>query len=241
MRSARQTSPRRSADGRRRRGPAAFSPGAPAPIALIGGRRERNKAKNREEILSAACRVFTDLGYGAATVRDIVRRTDLASGTFYNYFPDKESVFRALLGGAQERLNRWMNAATVRRSSLDDYVHDRFHAYFSFVAADRAMFDLMRRNAGTIRALSDDPRFTADLAELRGEIGRAIGRGDVPRVDADYLASAIWGTSFEIGVIMVERNPVDVEGATEFATTLFAGAYERAARLTKRVGKGRAK
>ncbi len=41
--------------------------------------------------------MFAELGYDAAGVRDVIRRTDLASGTFYNYFPDKEAVFRAVI------------------------------------------------------------------------------------------------------------------------------------------------
>ena len=46
------------------------------------GRREQNKAENRAALLKAARSVFSEMGYGAAGVRDIVRRTDLASGTF---------------------------------------------------------------------------------------------------------------------------------------------------------------
>src|ERR1019366_10095935 len=55
--------------------------------AVLGGRREQTKAQNRATILHAAREVFAELGYDAAGVRDISRRTDLASGTFYNYFP----------------------------------------------------------------------------------------------------------------------------------------------------------
>src|SRR5438270_9726948 len=65
-----------------------------------GGKRERTKAANRAAILDAATEVFAEVGYGATTVRDIVRRTDLATGTFYNYFPDKEAVLHALLDEA---------------------------------------------------------------------------------------------------------------------------------------------
>ena len=61
------------------------------------GRREQTKANNRAAIMQAARQVFSELGYDAATVRDVIRRTELASGTFYNYFPDKESVLRALM------------------------------------------------------------------------------------------------------------------------------------------------
>ena len=61
------------------------------------GRREQNKAENRAALLKAARTVFADMGYGAAGVRDIVWRTDLASGTFYNYFKDKSEIFEAVV------------------------------------------------------------------------------------------------------------------------------------------------
>src|SRR5499427_6320090 len=61
------------------------------------GRREQNKAENRTALLKAARAVFAEMGYGAAGVRDIVRRTDLASGTFYNYFKDKDEIFEAVV------------------------------------------------------------------------------------------------------------------------------------------------
>ena len=47
-------------------------------------KREQTKARNRAVILKAARSVFVDLGYDAATIRDIVARTQLAPGTFYN-------------------------------------------------------------------------------------------------------------------------------------------------------------
>ena len=56
--------------------------------------------------------VFAELGYGATTVRDIIRATDLASGTFYNYFKSKEEVFQAL----QRRDGVARAAAPARRA-----------------------------------------------------------------------------------------------------------------------------
>jgi AcrR family transcriptional regulator len=63
------------------------------------GRREQSKAANRQAILDAARRVFAQLGYEAASVRDIIRGTELASGTFYNYFKSKEEAARAAREG----------------------------------------------------------------------------------------------------------------------------------------------
>ena len=67
------------------------------------GRREQSKAENRAALLKAARTVFAEMGYGAAGVRDIVRRTDLASGTFYNYFKDKAERLALLQPNALAR------------------------------------------------------------------------------------------------------------------------------------------
>jgi AcrR family transcriptional regulator len=58
--------------------------------AVASGKRAQLKAENRATILDAAREVLAELGYDAAGVSDVIRRTELASGTFYNYFPDKE-------------------------------------------------------------------------------------------------------------------------------------------------------
>src|SRR4029079_10532698 len=110
----------------------ALTEGDPAQMADVAaaGRREATKQANRSAILDAAREVFADLGYGAATVRDIVRRTDLATGTFYNYFPDKEAVFRALLEESAREAPELVRAARKEAPDVESFVHDGFRAYF---------------------------------------------------------------------------------------------------------------
>jgi AcrR family transcriptional regulator len=170
--------------------------GAPA------GKRERTKAANREAILAAARDVFSDIGYGAASVRDIVRRTDLASGTFYNYFPDKESVLRALVDEIAVEARARVRAARAAATTLEEFVADGYRAYFEFLARDPSTVALMRRNAGTIRTLFDEP---------------ALGAG---------IAAAMVGSAVEIGIAMVADDPVDVERAVAFVTSVYVGAFE---------------
>jgi AcrR family transcriptional regulator len=180
--------------------------------AAAGGKREATKAANRAAILEAASDVFAEIGFGAATVRDIVRRTDLATGTFYNYFPDKESVLRALFDEV---------AAEARAG---------FGAYYEFLAEDRRMFDLLRRNAGTIRTLFDEPGLLAGVGELEEDLRAAIAAGAMPEVDVELMARAMVGAGFEVGVLMLEGDPPDVERAVTFVTDLFLGGIERMAR-----------
>src|SRR3954454_1526619 len=76
---------------------------APQSGVAPAGRREERKARNRAKLLVAARKVFSEKGLGEATARDIVRETGLASGTFYNYFRDKEDAFRTLSEQMAER------------------------------------------------------------------------------------------------------------------------------------------
>ena len=192
-----------------------------------GGRRAATKAANRASILAAARAVFSELGYGGATVRDIIRRTDLASGTFYNYFPDKESLFRAVLEESAEKVRARVQAARREAHSLEEFVAAGFREYFSFLADDPAAFALMRRNSGTIRAMFDQPIFGAGIDELAADLRTAMKIGIVPTVDPDYVAAAMVGAALELGVAMIQREPPDVEGATRFATRVFLGGIER--------------
>ena len=188
------------------------------------GRREATKQANRSAILAAAREVFADLGYGAASVRDIVRGTDLASGTFYNYFPDKASVFQALLDESVGEARALARSARRAADSPEEFVADAYRAYFAFLAADPGLFLLVRRNAGTITTVFAEPAFGVSVTELEEDLRDAVARGVLPAHDTDYMAAAMVGTAFEVGVRMVERDPPDVEGATAFACRLFLAA-----------------
>jgi AcrR family transcriptional regulator len=199
--------------------------------AVAGGKREQTKAHNRAAILAAAREVFAELGYDAAGVRDVSRRTDLASGTFYNYFADKEAVFRAVVDESAQEVRRRLREARSDAQTLEQFVGDAYRAWFEFLVEDELMFELMQRNAGPIRALFGDPILGSGVQELLDDITAAIDRGDLPPHDADYMAGAMAGVALELGVRMAERSPADVEGAARFATELFLGGIERLAKL----------
>ncbi|HEX2102441.1 MAG TPA: TetR/AcrR family transcriptional regulator [Solirubrobacteraceae bacterium] len=204
----------------------ARSAGIAAARAGPAGKRERTKAANREAILAAARAVFSDVGYGAASVRDIVRRTDLASGTFYNYFPDKESVLRALVDEIAVEARARVRAARAAATTLEAFVADGYRAYFGFLARDPSTVALMRRNAGTIRALFDEPALGAGIDELRADLEAGVAAGALPPHDTELMAAAMVGSAVEVGIAMVAADPIDVERAVSLVTTVYVGAFE---------------
>jgi AcrR family transcriptional regulator len=203
------------------------------------GKREQNKARNRAEILLAARDVFAGIGYDAASIRDIVARTDLAPGTFYNYFPDKRSVLVALVRESGAEGARRVREARAQAKTLEEFVYNGFRAYFEFIGShDRVSFELMRRNVSTLRSLGlDETGFTLGLDELRSDLKRAIDSGLVPDISIQYVPAAIGAVAFEVGALMVASDPPDIDGATQFASELCLGAIERLHRIQqKRVG-----
>jgi AcrR family transcriptional regulator len=187
------------------------------------GRRERTKAANRAAILEAALAVFGELGYDAASVRDVIRRTDLASGTFYNYFPDKAAIFRALVEQTGDEARRRVSDARANARSAREFVEDAYRAYFEFIVEDPATSAFLRRNAGTIPAFFGDRVVPQGTDELAQDLREAMARGELPEVDVDYCAHTMIAVGLELGNRLLERDPPDVDGATRFATELFLG------------------
>lgn len=193
---------------------------------LATGKREATKAYNRRAILDAAQEIFTEMGYGAASIRDVVRRSGLAAGTFYNYFPDKQSVFHAVLEEHTTELRRRLRESRSRARDAEAIVREGFRTYFSFIAEDRALFEMLRRNAGTVRELFDTPALELGILELREDLAAL---DELSALDLDALAAAMGGVAFELGIRLSEQDPPDVERAARFASELFLGGMNRLA------------
>ena len=187
-----------------------------APAAT--GRRERTKAANRAAIIEAARDVFGERGYEAAGVRDVIRAAGLAAGTFYNYFPDKPAVFRAVVEATGAEARRRVRAARTGAEGFAAFVEEGYRAYFAFIVEDPATFAFLRRNLG--RAARDGSRRRAPARDRRAR--RRPARGRARAGSTSTTARTRWSPSgSSSGARLMERDPPDVAGATEFATGLF--------------------
>jgi len=163
--------------------------------------------------------VFAQLGYEAATVRDIIRGTELASGTFYNYFRSKEEVFEALADDGARRFRPILRAARESASNFEDYLYGSYLAYFQFLLQENRLEGKpIGERQPHVR--TDTPEMIAIYEEVRLGIEDAIERGLAPRLDSDYLAHACIGLAQEVGAAMLRRNPPDAQSAARFAAGL---------------------
>jgi AcrR family transcriptional regulator len=181
--------------------------------AKTSSRRELTKIQNREIILEAARLVFAQLGFATATVRDIIRATPLASGTFYNYFKSKEQVYQALRDEEALAIRPKLREARAAAASAQEFLAESFSTFFWFVAE--------KGGSGGDRFRLDSPEVLAGFAELREDIEKAMARGLLPSTDTRLLTAALTGIALELAEEV--KQGAEIEKVTAFATALFLG------------------
>jgi AcrR family transcriptional regulator len=207
----------------------------PTAAALQGaGKREQTKQANRRSILDAAREVFGEMGYESATVRDIIRRTNLSVGAFYNYYRSKEEVYEALADDGARRFRPILQAQYEKAADFPSYIRGAIEAYYNFLveedeAGQRPPAQTKEHRQPHVRP--ETPEMQAVFEQVRQAISDVLAREHKTPVDAEYLAAACIAIAREVGERMMERRPVDVAGAVEFATQLILGGLPALPRL----------
>ena len=103
----------------------------------ILGKREFHKQQVRERILQESLILFTDNGFEKTTVSDIVENCDIARGTFYNYFPDMNTLFDALINELNQKIVESIQHTRKTTSNLYDYLYGTFKSYFDLISTNQ--------------------------------------------------------------------------------------------------------
>jgi AcrR family transcriptional regulator len=70
----------------------------------VPNRRERRKLETRQALLDATLALLSSRSMDALSVDEIAMQADVAKGTFYNYFPDKDALGRELASHVRARV-----------------------------------------------------------------------------------------------------------------------------------------
>jgi AcrR family transcriptional regulator len=98
------------------------------------GRRARERAQRKAEILEAARAVFAQGGFRHTTVEAVAERAEVGKGTIYLYFESKDAIRAELLLEALAELTGQLRAAADRCSMLhpEQKLRAMAHAYLAF-------------------------------------------------------------------------------------------------------------
>jgi len=136
--------------------------------AAAAGARAGRRNERRAAILSAALEEFAARGFAATRLDDVARRADVAKGTIYLYFRDKESLFQELVRTMLSPLVGAIAEAPLRDLPIRAVVEMIFDVFVNEIYATRRK-DVIRL------ILAEGPRFPK-LAEFyyREVIGRVL-------------------------------------------------------------------
>ena len=204
----------------------------------VTGKRAQNRIRNRKAILNAARECFREHGYDNSTIRDIVRRTGLAAGTFYNYFASKQDFFAALLTDFLTGLNDNLTGYRRAADTTQDFIHYAYLALYSATARDPLVYELAHDNDRALRELFGSDILGLAMLSLEEDVRDAMERGLLPEINHEYLCAAFFGVAYETSLTVAKRahrQPETAEAealaATRFSTALFLGGLPELERL----------
>lgn len=196
-------------------------------VPVGAGKRERNSIRIREQIVAAARESFCDLGFGASTVRDIMRRAGLAPGTFYNYFDDKETVLREIVVAFAARVRARVHVARMKATTLEELIQEAFRATFTLYSQDRLLVTLVTRNSGDVQQLIAANVMDLAIRDLADDLEARSEEFGIAGLDLEGFALAGVALAGEFGFRLIQQRPFEIERTTRFVSDLMLGGIER--------------
>ncbi len=74
-------------------------------------RREREKLRQRQGILNVALQLFSKKGYHNVSMHEIAEKAEFAIGTLYNFFKNKEDLYRSMMKEQADEFHRLLSEA----------------------------------------------------------------------------------------------------------------------------------
>ena len=179
----------------------------------------------RAALVRSASELFIEQGYGAVSVRDLARRTQVTSGALYGHFRNKADVLVAAIG---DHIEQDLYLPSTGRVTLRAYMQRQWKTYRSR-AGLRA---LLVEGAAAARIDPEVKRQlhelqTATLAEWRTiyqELQEQEGLD--PTVDMDAVLTMLWAT--ELGLGLLESWDVELPNPATWGRVVdrFIGSLE---------------
>ena len=180
----------------------------------VGGKRDQNRRARTQTLHEAAQRLFLERGVDSVSIDDITREANVAKGSFYRYFRDKEDLVRAAFEPARTRVLGAFERAERKLSDL--------------TGAERVRAVYMRLGRELAAALMSQPEITRlYLQESRAPAVHA--RVPIRELESDIAAAALRLSELAFSHGLLRRvhpqvSTLAVIGATErMLHAFFAG------------------
>ncbi len=188
-------------------------------------KRQLKKKQNRESIILASRKVFTEKGLDSSNVREIVSKAGLGSGTFYNYFDDKVEVFLVIVNRLINEFSSFIIPEINKAKTFDDLVNIAFNSWFNWISNDAENYIFFKNNKKYIldlKWLSQNSKeyqnFNKKLLEVTINLSKNIR---FPQNDISLMVTSVIAVSVNLGDELLDRVDMSPSEVSSFATKLF--------------------
>lgn len=174
-------------------------------VPVLLGRKERHRFLRKTDIIRAAEHVFALKGFHKATIQDIARQAQYATGTVYLYFEDKNSLYFSIVeekisGLLHIVMSKTGQAKKGSREKLEVFIHEslRFFEknqdFFRIFAQEESRWSIKSRLAKSKIAQKRKDFFIGLIKEAQSE--GVIRKDAEARQIVDILESIIVSFAF---------------------------------------------
>jgi TetR/AcrR family transcriptional regulator, mexJK operon transcriptional repressor len=194
----------------------------------------------REQILSAAERVFFALGFSAATIERIAADAGVSKVTVYGHFGDKETLFEAVVTREAAQIKAAVAQLVTDQSSLEQSLINLGQIFIGFVLSPRVinfdrllMAEAVKNPALAKRFMTAGPHQITRLLETI--IAKGVESGELTVPDLPKAAEDIAGLWFGMAKLEAQMGllghltPDAISTRVRHGVTLFLRAYASAA------------
>lgn len=170
----------------------------------------RNRTFDEADVTTKAMHAFRRAGYAALSIKDLEKATGLSSGSLYNSFGDKKSVFRKALRHYNETVVRGRIARHLGgpdpRASVKDLFLSLLHEPDGCLLTNTA---IEFASDTSITAGEVENGFHRLEAALAREVHRASGAGDTVPLSSASRRAALRLLVFYQGILVLLRSGRD--------------------------------
>lgn len=147
-------------------------------------RRNPRAERTRSALIVAGRRLFSEKPLDAVTVDDIVQAAEVGKGSFYNHFPDREALLRAISAEIRAGVERAVSRANGEVTDPPVRMARAVCTYLRYAVDDPERAGVLARIQSGLTSLSSplNRGIVDDIAS-----GLASGRFAVPTVEAGVL------------------------------------------------------
>lgn len=161
--------------------------------------------ETRASLLSTARRVFSEHGYAATSMDDLTAQAGLTRGALYHHFGDKRGLLAAVVDQIDAETDTRLQAISNAAEDAWEGFRQRCVAYLDMALEPDIQRIVLRDARAVLGGASPDSQRHC-VASMQRLIDSLIQRGVIAPVDAQALASLIYGSLAEAAFWIAEGD-----------------------------------